>query len=405
MYSPLSFNATLPRPHQSYIIVYSHSHVLSFIDHSPFGSPAHSHRSSALRASTSIGHELSVGPQWRSAPPAGLQITVPVPGCKRAIVLPSDIDESGALKASMVAFPDSVVKVMKAGFNKHLPLDMLTSAYAEREAINPSTEFSIIRTRDDGSLESTEKSHPHDKERNLSYQVWCEASQRLIQLIRLYYPGPDRSEIADAFNIHFSTLRDDCMASKMWEVFLAYDVRVHRTFVSHGVYPKAFQPNFFVQEQQEWLVQKTNSITSIPYMPSTRYHPYERAPVDRPFRSTEPSTRYYPYDRPVYDRPPADRPFRNTEKMSNNRPFRARTDNTRLLCIFCGTTGHPSRECSNNKPFLVQNTRNEWVAPDGTQICYQWNGNSTLCVACTRKHVCSLCGGDHHAKACQLARL
>lgn len=194
----------------------------------------------------------------------------------------------------MMVFPDAVVKTMKAGWMKHIHLDMLTAAFAEHELLKPSSSTSIIRTNADGTLEASEKSHPSDKERNMDFQEWCGAYIRHIHLIRLYYPGADRDEIADAFNLHFSTLRDDPTAPKMWEVFLDYDVRIRRTFVSHGILPKDFQPNFFRQAQQEWLINKINSIPAT--NSSSRYHPYDRSTFDRhpsSFRNDRPPPKTY----------------------------------------------------------------------------------------------------------------
>lgn len=355
-------------------------------DHRP-RTPELPHRSSISTSATWHQNTVSPGPHWHGPRPSGIPTALPIPNGKRAALLSMDIDSDGSLKTSMMVFPDAVVKTMKAGWMKHIHLDMLTAAFAEHELLKPSSSTSIIRTNADGTLEASEKSHPSDKERNMDFQEWCGAYIRHIHLIRLYYPGADRDEIADAFNLHFSTLRDDPTAPKMWEVFLDYDVRIRRTFVSHGILPKDFQPNFFRQAQQEWLINKTNSIPAT--NSSSRYHPYDRSTFDR-----HPSS--FRNDRP---------PPKTYNKGQYTDSFRAKPDTGRLFCIFCGFTGHPSRECSNRKPYLIQNDRQEWVGPDTRQICYKWNGNPAACSGCARAHICTLCGKDHHARSCRLARV
>ena len=248
---------------------------------------------------------------------------------------------------------------MRHGWNKHIPLDHLTLQFAQREYSNPSGDQSYLMTAADGSIISSEKTYSKDKELLLPYNDWSAAYRRLLELIEQCYPGSDVKRVYKSFKMHYERIRDDPAAQDpaAWPVYVAYDVRLRCFFENLGKLPGKWQSAVFQSIQAQFLL-GTRDRNHSP--------PTKRARLDN--------------------------------KVSS--------DTGRVFCFLCGLCTHSARSCNNDKPFLVQNQKGEWVAPGNKPVCYKWNSLANSCDKCGRAHICTLCGkADHAARNCKRSSL
>ena len=258
---------------------------------------------------------------------------------------------------------------MQKGWERHIPLNMLTLEHANSEFMNPTPERTLVTTALDGSIVAQEVLFSKEKEFQLSFSTWSFAYNRLLELIDAHYPGPDEQNIQavyEAFQHHFFEVRDTPAAQTMWPIYLEYDIRVRSTFADHGILPGDLQHDLIMAIQSQYLARQAEAIPAL-------IHAHSRSQSSQRFRPYSDSA-----DRSAFNRRAS-------------------------FCFFCGKSGHAPTRCREPKPFLVQNDAGQWVAPGNRQVCYKFNGTSNICTGCEREHICSLCGSkDHAARRCRL---
>lgn len=301
-------------------------------------------------------------------------------------IRPTDVDENGHLLANITTFPRRALKIMQ-DWKEHLPMHILTE-YAIQEANRmPSSDIQYAQTSADGSLTLVTKGPNNRDEFKLTETDWRFAIPNYLRLITYHCTRDTRIDIVRGLQKHFAWISTQPDYYKDFLLYLRYDIKI-RGFIANTKYvPTGYEPNIFNATREEYNRELARNLI-----------------VSNPGNLPGPSTS----GSRGCSRSASPRRNLNSFQSSSRGNFRGRPfrpysgSTTRVFCIACGQYGHASYACQSNKaPFLVKDKSGRWLGPEGAQLCYKWNNDSSTCQGCNREHRCTLCGNQsHNARKC-----
>ncbi|KAF8063170.1 hypothetical protein FPV67DRAFT_231361 [Lyophyllum atratum] len=292
------------------------------------------------------------------------------------------------LCADETVIPAKVVKILRAGYREYIPLDSLTDAACTRaatEPVQPDTGFSIGAA---GDLRLRTSHLDAKNEVHISLIDWCQAAPTLIRAMRQHflaagdddYGGPNAKIIAMGFERHFELLRLRRDFQSQFDVALAYDMHLRRSWVldSSQFRMDVFHGDIwdhFMRAKQGTMLNLLKARLDASSSDSFRN------------KARTPDT--------------ANQARRGDAAARPN--VAAAGDQPRVRCMFCGSRDHKYPACKHVGLYLHKDNDGKWRSPTGATYCIGHNGPKPCArgEACIHVHACSLCGnGLHNAQIC-----
>lgn len=308
-------------------------------------------------------------------------------------ILLSDVDENGHLLATITTFPRHALKVME-DWKEYLPLHILTpdsiAAYNRR----PTADIHYAQTSANGSFALVTKAPDADAEFLMTIVEWLRAFPTFQRLVQYHCNRPNKMRIVHGLQQHFDWIVAQPDFYDDFLLYLRYDIQIRGFVATQGYIPSGFEPNIFNATLRKY----NNDIARGLIKLSSTSRRRSRSPSPRRNNRAHRSRSCSPSPRRGQRSYPSSSRFE-----ARGRSFRPySTSDAKPFCITCGQYGHSGFTCTVTKaPFLVQDKLGRWLAPDGTQLCYKWNGHTSNCSGCAREHRCTLCGQkSHNARKC-----
>jgi hypothetical protein len=235
----------------------------------------------------------------------------------------------------------------------------------------------------DNQLVKVSPSLDSNDELNMKLGPWLEASRRFVSMLRrcLNAGTPQNVKaIADAWEAHFLQIQAwPNLQFDFGEIWLPYDMTLRKTFIIPG---QTFNPA---------VVQ--DNILSAVECDSIKCQTSETRRMVQSMMGSSAKTKPTPSSQPssLGNRP------QPTRKNVPTKP-----ESSTKWCFLCKSPEHGAKQCK--APIYLILHKGQWAKPDGTQICYPFNGISgcpNAPGACTYEHACSLCGQAHRARDCK----
>lgn len=313
-------------------------------------------------------------------------------------ILPSDVDEDGHLLATITTFPRHALKVME-DWKEHLPLHILTPDNIAEYSRRPTADVHYAQTTSNGSFTLVTKAPDAEDEFKMKIVEWLRAYPTYLRLIQYHCKRSSKMRIVRGLQQHYDWIVSQPDFYDDFLLYLRYDIQIRGFVATQRYIPTGYEPNIFNSTLRKY----NSDISKGLIKPESGSRRRSRSPSPR---------RAYRSQRPRSRSPSPRRNYRSYASSSRNdtrsrtfRPNTAYEPTARTFCITCGQLGHSGLTCKVSKaPYLVQDKVGRWLGPDGTQLCYKWNGNSANCTGCAREHRCTLCGqSGHNARKCSRA--
>ena len=269
------------------------------------------------------------------------------------------------------------------------------------------------------------------KESSLSVSEHTEATKRLLQLAKRYFPPAFEPWKAFYVENFWSGVSETS-----WPYKSEYDIELRRNAFPHSA-PKTkiaaiddiIQDRVAMRQKELWAAQpfrsqpiqnhaaqpvshfRQNSGNSFrqSFLPPHNNMPYQLREHQGGFRadSQPPPYAQLPTSH-RQDAVPRQGGTGNTRGRPNFRNHPSRSFRSELFCFVCGAEGHVSAACeasvqANGAPIFVSRIGRYPTRPSGEPFCYAFNTTGCPYAPCNRAHVCSLCGGQSHdarSRAC-----
>lgn len=314
-------------------------------------------------------------------------------------IRPTDVDENGHLLATVTTFPRIALKIM-SDWKEHLPMHILTAEAIQEANRMPTSDIQYAQTSSNGSLTLVTRGPNNKDEFNMTESEWRFAIPNYIRLVTYHCTRDSRMDIVRGLKKHFDWISAQPDYFNDFLLYLRYDIKIRGFIATTKYIPSGYEPNIFQATRDEYVRDLArNRIVSRPGN--------AQKSSTSGFRGRSPRGRS-PTPSGSRGRSRSASPRRNTSSYQSrggykNRSFRPSSGtSSRTFCIACGQNGHASYACqATGAPFLVQDKSGRWLGPEGAQLCYKWNNDSSACQGCTREHRCTLCGNKgHNARKC-----
>jgi hypothetical protein len=287
----------------------------------------------------------------------------------------------GQLKVSLPD-PIAVSIVLRDGWRKHISLTHLTdeacSIRKYTASLNSDT-FTLL----DNQLVKVSPSLDSNDELAMTLGPWVEAARRFVRMLRtsLNAGSPQNvAQIASAWEQHFINIQTQPnLQDNFSSIWLPYDITLCKTYICPGqnFNPAVIQRNILDMVERDSIncqAAETRKLLQAAITVSSS----SGASRGKPSQSVTSGT---------------------GSRVANTRK-QPKTD-TAKWCFLCKSTEHGARQCKT--PLYLRLHEGRWAKPDGTKICYPFNGVSgcqNTSGSCTYEHACSLCGEAHRARDC-----
>lgn len=163
--------------------------------------------------------------------------------------------------------PPLVIKKLKAGWRRHIPLNACTNTVCLWAARITNEEEESLLINGGGRVRMvSSKISGADRELFMSGQDFIEAFPRLVRLISTHYPGPERLLLVAAYEKHFTFLLHWPDFWVSIEVVIAYDIAIRcrhlQSTFNPGTFQKEIWANMWTQQMEPNL--RTHNVAPYP---------------------------------------------------------------------------------------------------------------------------------------------
>lgn len=292
--------------------------------------------------------------------------------------------------------PPAVVKALQRGWDKHIPLHLLSNNKSRSGLFVEASDLQSI-TLESGRLRIQQSSLDSSGESTMSLSDFMEAHPRLCNMIEQYLPGPDSRAIAGLWRMHYAYIIGRSDFAGKFRHYLAYDIRLRQHYVNHSdtFSPAHFQTGIWDDIMDQW---RTSQILSF------------QSSLDRfssDFRAQPQSSYVRGNSFRDHNSGPASLPAQSNAFSSRKKVIKgpsATSNSPQGVCFICRSPEHIGRFCKCvTNGFLSRSSSTNgapWKGPNDLSVCFKFNITSGCGSSnCSFSHVCSCCGhNDHNAQ-------